>query len=152
MTTALRNATVDDLPSIRQVIADAYAIYADRMDRPPAPVLNDYLAETEAGQVWVVGTPIAGVLVLVAGKDSLLVENIAVAPSRQGSGLGRRLMKFAEQRAAELGLPRVSLYTNVVMTENLAIYERLGYREVERRAESGYSRVFLEKSTCCSPG
>lgn len=140
-----RLATTADLPSIRQVIADAYAKYAGRMDRPPAPVLNDYRAATEASQVWVAGTPIAAVIVLVSGHDSLLIENIAVAPSAQGSGLGRELMEFAEQQASELGLRRLTLYTNEVMTENLAIYHHLGYREVDRRADGGYRRVFMAK-------
>ena len=31
------------------------------------------------------------------------------------------------------------------MTENLAIYARLGYRETGRRTEDGYHRVFMEK-------
>lgn len=115
------------------------------MDRPPAPVLNDYVAATEAGQVWVTGTPIVGVIVLVSGQDCLLIENIAVAPSAQGAGTGRQLMEFAEQQALEQGLPRLTLYTNEVMTENLAIYAHLGYREVERRADGGYRRVFMEK-------
>ena len=115
------------------------------MDRPPAPVLNDYRAAIEAGQVWVAGVPVTGVLVLVGGEDSLLIENIAVAPSAQGRGIGRELMEFAEQRAREQGLPRLTLYSNEVMTENLAIYAHLGYREVERRADGGYRRVFMEK-------
>ena len=31
------------------------------------------------------------------------------------------------------------------MVENIAWYPRLGYRETERRAESGFARVFFEK-------
>jgi hypothetical protein len=31
------------------------------------------------------------------------------------------------------------------MTENLAIYARLGYAEFARRTEDGYHRVFMEK-------
>jgi GNAT superfamily N-acetyltransferase len=140
-----RKATTDDLPAIRQVVADAYARYTDRMDRPPAPVLNDYRAATEAGQVWVIGTPISGVIVLVIDQDSLLIESVAVTPAAQGRGLGRLLMEFAEQQASELGLRRLTLYTNEIMTENLAIYRHLGYREIERCTEHTYRRVFMEK-------
>jgi hypothetical protein len=32
-----------------------------------------------------------------------------------------------------------------VMTENQAIYAHLGYREVERRSEDGYRRIYMEK-------
>jgi hypothetical protein len=31
------------------------------------------------------------------------------------------------------------------MTENLAIYAKLGYRETARRTDGGYSRVFMGK-------
>jgi ribosomal protein S18 acetylase RimI-like enzyme len=40
----------------------------------------------------------------------------------------------------------VRLYTNEVMVENLAFYQRLGFVEVERRMDEGYRRVFLRKS------
>ena len=54
-------------------------------------------------------------------------------------------MSFAEQEAARRGLTRMALYTHEVMTENQAIYARLGYTEVERRAEDGYRRIYMEK-------
>jgi ribosomal protein S18 acetylase RimI-like enzyme len=142
---APRQATEADLTAIRRVIAAAYARYLSRMDRPPAPLLNDYRAATAAGQVWVLGEPVIGVIVLISEEDSLLVENVAVSPAAQGIGHGRRLMEFAEQQAQSRGLSRLTLYTNEIMTENLAIYSRLGYRETARRTDDGYRRVYLEK-------
>ncbi len=32
------------------------------------------------------------------------------------------------------------------MTENLAIYSHLGYRQIDRRSEDGYHRIFMEKT------
>lgn len=37
------------------------------------------------------------------------------------------------------------LYTNEVMIESIAVYGRLGIREIGRHAEDGYRRVFMEK-------
>jgi ribosomal protein S18 acetylase RimI-like enzyme len=68
-----------------------------------------------------------------------------VRPEAQGTGVGRALMDFAELRARQLRLTRLTLYTHVVMTENQAIYAHLGYREVERRTADGYHRVYMEK-------
>jgi ribosomal protein S18 acetylase RimI-like enzyme len=116
------------------------------MDRPPAPVLNDYRSEAAAGQLWVIGDPIVGVIVLIDGAESLLIENVAVDPYAQGKGIGRRLMAFAEEQAVARGLCKLTLYTNEVMVENLALYARLGYRETARRGDSGYMRVFMEKA------
>lgn len=142
----LRRATKADLPSVRHVNAAAYAVYSDRMDRPPAPVLHDYQADVAAGAVWVLGDPVIAVIVLIEDGDSLLIENVAVEPARQGTGIGRRLMEFAEQQAVARGFRHTRLYTNEVMIENLAFYHKLGYREHARRTTHGYRRVFLEKS------
>ena len=141
-----------DLAEIRRVVRAAYAGYADRMDRPPAPVLNDYGDAVRAGQVWVLGSPVVGVIVLERDGDGLLVENIAVHPAAQGGGLGRLLMEFAERQAAARGLGRMTLYTNEVMAENLAIYAHLGYRETGRGLDGGYRRVFMEKPVGRPPG
>ena len=141
-----RKATAADLPDVREIIDAAYRMYLPRMDRPPAPMLRDYAPAVEAGALWVTGSPPDGLISLIPAGGGLLVENVAVHPRAQGAGLGRRLMEFAEAEAARLGLARLSLYTNVVMTENQAIYARLGYRETRRETEDGYQRVYMEKA------
>jgi ribosomal protein S18 acetylase RimI-like enzyme len=142
---SLRRATAADLPAIKALIDVAYARYLTRMDKPPGPMLRDYAPSVEAGTTWVTRSPITAVLTLYPCEDHLLIENIAVHPGAQGQGLGRVLMSFAEEEAARRWLTRTALVTHEVMTENQAIYARLGYTEVERRDEDGYRRVYMEK-------
>jgi ribosomal protein S18 acetylase RimI-like enzyme len=141
----VRQATTADLDAVHAVIQAAYAKYQTRMEKPPAPVLRDYTGLIEQGEVWVTGQPITGLISLTPAGDSLLIENIAVHPAAQGTGVGGRLMRFAEQQAAQRNLPRLTLYTHEVMTESQAVYAHLGYREVDRRAEDGYRRIYMEK-------
>ncbi len=141
----MRQATAADLDTIHAIIQAAYAKYLTLMPKPPAPVLRDYGGYVEAGTVWVTGDPITGLISLTPVGDSLLIENIAVHPAAQGTGLGGRLMQFAEQQATQRNLPRLTLYTHEVMTENQAIYAHLGYHEIERRTEDGYRRIYMEK-------
>jgi len=141
----LRQANDADLPSIHSVIAAAYRKYLNRMDKPPAPLLRDYSQAVGAGAVWVTGSPVVGLISLTQTNDLMLIENVAVHPDWQGSGLGRLLMEFAEQRARTLHIRRLALYTNEVMTENQAIYQHLGYHATDRRTEDGYRRVYMEK-------
>jgi ribosomal protein S18 acetylase RimI-like enzyme len=141
----MRRATAADLDEIHAIIQAAYAKYLSRMPKPPAPVLRDYTPYIEQGAVWVTGQPITGLISLTPAGDSLLIENIAVHPAAQGTGLGTTLMRFAEQQANQRHLPRLTLYTHEVMTENQAIYAHLGYREIERRSEDGYRRIYMEK-------
>jgi ribosomal protein S18 acetylase RimI-like enzyme len=144
----IRFATQDDVTQIVRLVNAAYAKYLDRMEKPPAPMLADYTEQIAHSEVYVLasGAEIAGLLVLEARDQTLLIEDVAVDPALQGHGLGRRLMAFAEQYAHEHGLREARLYTNEVMVENLAFYRSLGFEEVERRVDDGYHRVFLRKS------
>lgn len=141
----VRAACAVETAQIRDVVGRAYMPYLDRMDRAPAPMLVDYTASIEAGAVWVIGQPIAAVIVLVPAGNALLVENVAVDPVRQGMGLGRTLLAFADRQAIDRGFTAIELYTNEAMTENLALYRRLGYEEVDRRTDDGYRRVYMRK-------
>jgi ribosomal protein S18 acetylase RimI-like enzyme len=143
----IRPAGADEVDAIRRVVRDAYEIYVPRIGQEPAPMRADYAALTREDAVTVAidQGAIVGVLVLRPQPDSLLLENVAVAPAEQGRGIGRALIAFAEERARDLNLKTVTLYTNALMIENLALYRGLGYVEVGRRREHGFDRVFLEK-------
>ncbi len=143
---SLRLATPQDLYEIEQLVTASYAKYLPHMDRAPAPLERDYAAAIENREIWVVGDPIQGLISLITKPEAvLLIENIAVHPSNQGSGRGRELMDFAEVVATDRGLNRLALYTNEAMTENLSLYEHFGFSVVDRRTEDGYRRVYMEK-------
>ncbi len=83
---------------------------------------------------------------MMSDEDGLFLENIAVHPNLQGRGIGRQLMAFVERSAHKRGLDTVHLYTNEAMAENLAFYAHLGFREVGRRTQDGYRRVYFRKA------
>ena len=86
-----------------------------------------------------------GLLVLIPEADAMLLDNVAVHPSAQGRGLGRQMMMFAEQAARDAGYKAIRLYTNAMMTENIALYARVGYVETHRGVEKGLHRVYMTK-------
>jgi ribosomal protein S18 acetylase RimI-like enzyme len=143
----IRAATAADVSVIGQIVEQAYRHYIPRIGKPPAPMLVDYSARVSEGVVWVIeeGAATAGIIVLLPKPDHLLLENIAVAPARQGSGLGRRLLAFAEAEAIHRGYREIRLYTHRTMTENQSLYAGIGYEEIGRGAEGGYERVFMRK-------
>lgn len=144
---AFRPATAADVAAIARVVGQAYAMYIPRMGVKPAPMLADYGALVDAGAVTVLegDSGIEGALVMMEQDGHLFVENVAVSPSAQGRGLGRKLMAYAETVARGRGLPEIRLYTNAKMTENLAFYPKLGFVEEGRRTENGYDRVYFVK-------
>ena len=143
----IRKATADDLPAVQQIVMAAYAPLAERMDKPPAPMLDDYAARIAEGVVEVLDQNgfILGMIILVDKPDALMLENVAVAPDAHGKGIGRRLIDHAEAVAKARGFHRIRLYTHATMTENQAMYAHLGYAETERGEEDGYDRVQFEK-------
>jgi ribosomal protein S18 acetylase RimI-like enzyme len=141
----IRQARPAEVDALQAVVTAAYSMYLPRMDTPPAPMTHDLTRDIAAGHVWVTGDPAVGLICLIPREHALLIENVALAPEAQGRGAGRRLLRFAETRAGELGKDRLELYTNEKMTENVALYTRLGYTETDRRTEDGHRRVFMEK-------
>jgi GNAT superfamily N-acetyltransferase len=140
-------AEASDIPAIRAMVDAAYGPLIPRIDRKPMPMLADYDALVAAGQVWVLkdGAAVVGLLVLVGEPDHLLLENVCVAPERQGQGIGLRLLAFTEDEARRRGYGEVRLYTNVRFVENIALYSRHGYHETHRAGQDGYQRVFMRK-------
>jgi ribosomal protein S18 acetylase RimI-like enzyme len=144
----IRQAVDADVAAVGAVVEAAYSVYVPRIGRAPAPMTADYAALIAAGEVWVgdADERVIGVLVIRASGEALELENVAVDPSEQGLGHGRSLVSFAEDRARELGLQAVELYTNEAMVENVALYPQLGYVETGRRVEDGYRRVYFRKT------
>ncbi len=147
MDNPVRPATPEDRAAVEHVVFEAYRPYVPLIGMKPGPMRDDYGAAIARGQVHVAeqGGIVAGVLVLVPRPDSLLLDNIAVLPSAQGTGLGRRLLDWTEAVARAGGLNRIVLYTHEAMTRNIALYTRLGYVETHRAEEIGLRRVYMAK-------
>ena len=143
----IRAATAADVPAIVDIVDHAYRHYIARIGKPPGPMLDDYAARVSEDAVWVLqeGSAIAGILVLLSTPEYLLLDNIAIAPDRQGRGLGRRLLTFTESEALRRGYREIRLYTHQTMIENQRLYALIGYEETGRGSEAGYDRVFMRK-------
>lgn len=146
----IRKATDLDLSAVSACVNAAYRHYVDRIGRPPGPMLEDYADVIARHQVAVVETEgiVAGVIVLARTAEGFLLDNVAVLPEFQGRGIGRRLLEFAEDEARRQGYRDIYLYTHEKMTENQALYRKIGYVEYDRRFEKGLSRVYMKKQLC----
>jgi ribosomal protein S18 acetylase RimI-like enzyme len=143
----LRAATGDDLGTVEAIVRSAYAHYVSRIGREPAPMLDDHAQLIRDGRVHVIEHQgeVQGVLVLIPQEDAMLLDNVAVSPSAQGRGLGRKLLQFAEAASVAAGYRCIRLYTNAAMTENIELYTRIGYCETHRVEEKGLRRVYMMK-------
>lgn len=143
----VRPAVAGDQSAVEEVVTAAYLPWTARLGVRPAPMDADYPSLISDGRVYVTGSDtLDGVIVLIPEPDALLVENIAVRPDRQGAGIGRRLLSFAEAEVRRRRLPEVRLYTHARMARNIRWYAAFGYTVTGRRPIDGGHLVHMRKA------
>ena len=143
----LRPATAQDAARLAQLVDAAYGHYVERIGMKPRPMRDDYDEVVRDYDVTVAedGGEIVGLVALGTDDEGFLVDNVAVDPAHQGTGIGRELLEHAESEARRAGFDSIYLYTHELMTENQALYRRIGYEEYDRRRFGTATVVFLRK-------
>jgi len=145
MSTLIRRWNRADLPIVQRLLLetwlDAYGSFIPRED------LTGYLhkqyshAQLEAlhadpdvtGLVTELDDAVAGYAKLYHARAELrfYMHQLYILPSKQGFGLGHRLMVCAEERARELGADRIWLGVMVKNAQAVRWYKKLGYAITE---------------------
>lgn len=143
----LRPARSADAPAIAQLVDAAYLPYVERIGFLPRPMRDDYVEVIQRQRVTVAeeNDSVVGVIVLDQTVEGFVINNVAVAPTARGTGLGKTLLLFAENEARRAGFDSIYLYTHERMTENLELYQKIAYREYARRSHGDFSLVYLRK-------
>lgn len=143
----LRPATLADASAVAVCVNNAFGHYIERIGMKPAPMEMDYEHEIREHQVFVVedAGQVVGSLVLGITEEGFLLDVIAVDPKYWGKGVGRIMLEHAEAEAKKQGFDSIYLFTHEKMTENQALYKRIGYVEYDRRLENGRKRVYMRK-------
>jgi len=127
------------------VIRASFA-YMDGVIDPPSSahrLTAETLRAKAADEVCFIATvdlEIIGCAFLAEKEDGFYLGKLAVLPSWQGKGLGRRLMNAAEEHARRAGKPIIELQTRVELTANHRTFAALGFVETARTAHTGYDR------------
>jgi ribosomal protein S18 acetylase RimI-like enzyme len=84
---------------------------------------------------------------VIVNSDHLFIENVAVVPHRQGEGLGRYLLRHAEEKTRKAKLRELRLLTNQAFQANIRLYESAGYR-IDRTEPfaGGGTTVYMSKA------
>ena len=147
MTARLRPATAADVPRRTELVNAAYAGFVERIGGPPRQMTDDYAEIVRDKQVTVAERDgqIVALLVLEITDEGFLINNVAVDPSQQGTGLGKTLLQLAEDEARGAGFDSIYLYTHETAVENLELYARIGYVEFDRRPAGDAEIVYMRK-------
>lgn len=142
-----RPATAEDVPAIRALVDAAYGRWVPVIGRNPTPMDADYdvAVRTHRIDLALAGADLAGLVEMIPAADHLLIENVAVAPSCQGRGLGHRLLAHAEAVARACGVNQMRLYTNARFVENIRLYRSVGYQVDREEVWTGGIVVHMSK-------
>ncbi len=151
---SIRRACPEDIHVIKRIAEEAYRPYVARLGKAPAPMVADFAAHIDRDLVFLSEKEgiVAGYAILSNNEQRALLDNIAVDPACQGGGVGRALIDEVERQVAALGYRSLDLYTNVVMTANIAWYRKLGFVETGLAREYGFHRVYMRKALASNIG
>jgi ribosomal protein S18 acetylase RimI-like enzyme len=140
----LERIGVDQAPLLTRLQRAAYAPWLPVLGLEPLPYRTDYALLLRDHDAWLARTADgteAAALVLRVEPDHLLIWSVAVVAAQAGQGRGRALMSFAEAEAIRWERHEIRLYTNALMTRNIALYQHLGYGETGRETTRDGRRV-----------
>ena len=98
------------------------------------------LAEDDSGLV--------GGVFLNQRTDAMHLGKLALDPSRQGEGIGRRLFKASVAGAKVQNFAENELQARIELTEIQTAVAALGFREIGRTVRDGYDRSISVTMRC----
>ncbi|HEY0124574.1 MAG TPA: GNAT family N-acetyltransferase [Rhizobium sp.] len=128
------------------LILASFAYMNGRID-PPSSALSltpqslKEKATAEIGYIALDGNQLAGCIFCCPEAESLYIGKLAILPSEQGKGIGRRLLTLAEATARERGLNALRLETRIELTGNHATFARWGFRKTAENRHAGFDRT-----------
>ena len=82
---------------------------------------------------------------LADGRRAGELKRMWVHDDWRGAGLGSRLLRHLEDQARALGHRVARLDTNAALTEAIEMYQRAGYRAIDRYNDNPWATHFFEK-------
>jgi ribosomal protein S18 acetylase RimI-like enzyme len=82
---------------------------------------------------------------LFTGEPICYLEELYVVPDHRGQGHGRALMESAMRVARERGATTIELTTSATDTAARALYERLGFTNLERVGDPETQMLYYER-------
>lgn len=97
---------------------------------------------------------LVGVYVLTKpSQDIIELKNIAVEPTHQGKGIGKKLVVHAINNAKTMGVKRIEVGTGNSSLSQLAFYKKCGFKIVGVEKDfftKNYSEQIIENGIVCT--
>ena len=143
----IRDASEDDLPAVLRILAgsgidggESFTLEAAREHFGRIRQRPGFRLLVAAVEGEIVGTYVLQIMEKLGkrGTPAGVVEDVAVAPGRQGQGIGRAMMEHAREACRNAGCYKLALSSNVKREGAHQFYESLGF---ERHGFSFITRL-----------
>lgn len=139
MAITIQSASMTDIPALVDLLGILFAIEQDFTPDPTAQQrgLELLLKHPERGQILLACDESAGVIGMVSaqlvistavGAPSAWIEDMVIAPSYRGQGLGKQLLAAAADWARQQGAQRLQLLADADNAPALEFYQHLGWQ------------------------
>jgi GNAT superfamily N-acetyltransferase len=131
--------------SVRTLILEAFASMEGRIE-PPSSALRltpqSMAVDAANGALFLArsGSAVVGCVFVRQKEEALYIGKLAVRPNMQGTGIGKALVRAAQQEARALGLKELELQTRIELTENHALFAKMGFKKICETTHPGYGR------------
>jgi ribosomal protein S18 acetylase RimI-like enzyme len=108
----------------RETLVPSSSLFSESVDDMAA-----YIERGGAVIAWDGETPVGAARFHPEG-ECLYVGRVSVPPAFRRQGIASAMMRFLEEHARALGLPKTKVETREALPGNVALYESLGYVKV----------------------
>ena len=134
-----------DWASVLALVLKAFAYMEGRIDPPSSAnrlTQEDMAAQAASGVLLLAedDSGLVGGVFLNQRIDAMHLGKLALDPSRQGEGIGRRLFKASVAAAEAQNFAENELQARIELTEIQTAVAALGFRETGRTVRDGYDR------------
>ena len=148
----IRLAMTTDVPAIKLIARKSFERYVPLIGKLPAPMNAYFSGHVLKGTVFIVQSEkkrgsVLGYAIVLHRDGEWLLDNIAVSPEAQGRGVGSALIAACKTFLQKRGVQRYHLHTDEAMEQNLTWNPEIGFVEMARRLEVGFSRIYFTKET-----
>lgn len=141
----IRIATLADIPQLDMLVNSAYRGDSSKKGWTTEADLLSGIRTSEEQLAKMINKPNAVILVaeeveqlqgcvfLEQVQDVLYLGMLTVMPQLQAKGMGAQLLQASENRAYQLGLPKIKMTVITVREELIAWYKRKGFVDTGKR-------------------
>jgi GNAT superfamily N-acetyltransferase len=113
-----------------------------------AEIVGKFLREFDAARehCWIAeldGARVGSVFLVKGGEDIAKLRLLLVEPQARGLGIGRRLVDECIRFARAARYRRITLWTQSILTDARAIYERAGFRMVRQEPHCSFGHDLI---------